>query len=48
MDATTRSREKICGDVKQLIEFATPGDVAGFMAESIQGVGGVVVSRKAI
>ncbi|MGJ8723307.1 MAG: aspartate aminotransferase family protein [Roseibacillus sp.] len=30
-------------DVKQLIEFATPGQVAGFIAESIQGVGGAVV-----
>ncbi|MBG88309.1 MAG: aspartate aminotransferase family protein [Verrucomicrobiales bacterium] len=30
-------------DVKQLIEFATPGRVAGFIAESIQGVGGAVV-----
>lgn len=30
-------------DVKQLIEFATPGKIAGFIAESIQGVGGAVV-----
>jgi alanine-glyoxylate transaminase/(R)-3-amino-2-methylpropionate-pyruvate transaminase len=30
-------------DVKQIIEFATSGQVAGFIAESIQGVGGVVV-----
>ncbi|MFN2477088.1 MAG: aspartate aminotransferase family protein [Chthoniobacterales bacterium] len=30
-------------DVKNLIEYATPGQVAGFIAESIQGVGGVVV-----
>ena len=34
---------KYAADVKQLIEFATPGQVAGFIAESIQGVGGVVV-----
>jgi len=30
-------------DVKELIEFATPGRVAGFIAESIQGVGGAIV-----
>ncbi|MEM9079249.1 MAG: aminotransferase class III-fold pyridoxal phosphate-dependent enzyme [Verrucomicrobiota bacterium] len=30
-------------DVKQLIEFTTPGRVAGFIAESIQGVGGSIV-----
>jgi alanine-glyoxylate transaminase/(R)-3-amino-2-methylpropionate-pyruvate transaminase len=30
-------------DVKSLIDYATPGAVAGFIAESIQGVGGVVV-----
>lgn len=30
-------------DVKELIDFATSGKVAGFIAESIQGVGGVVV-----
>src|SRR5713226_5961078 len=34
---------KYAADVKQLIDFATPGQVAGFVAESIQGVGGVVV-----
>jgi len=34
---------KYAADVKQLIDFATPGQVAGFIAESIQGVGGVVV-----
>ena len=34
---------KFAADVKQLIEFATPGRVAGFIAESIQGVGGCVV-----
>ena len=30
-------------DVKEVIRFATSGQVAGFIAESIQGVGGVVV-----
>ena len=30
-------------DVRQLIEFATPGKIAGFIAESIQGVGGAIV-----
>ncbi len=30
-------------DVKELIDFATSGQVAGFIAESIQGVGGCVV-----
>ena len=34
---------KYAEDVKQLIGFATSGQVAGFLAESIQGVGGVVV-----
>src|SRR3954453_16297668 len=34
---------KYAADVKNLIEYATPGQVAGFIAESIQGVGGVVV-----
>jgi alanine-glyoxylate transaminase / (R)-3-amino-2-methylpropionate-pyruvate transaminase len=34
---------KYAADVKQLIDFATSGQVAGFLAESIQGVGGVVV-----
>jgi alanine-glyoxylate transaminase / (R)-3-amino-2-methylpropionate-pyruvate transaminase len=35
--------KKYAADVKELIDFATPGRVAGFIAESIQGVGGVVV-----
>lgn len=35
--------KKYADDVKQLIDFATPGRVAGFIAESIQGVGGCVV-----
>ncbi|CAN5522911.1 N/A [soil metagenome] len=30
-------------DVKNLIDYATPGQLAGFIAESIQGVGGCVV-----
>ncbi|MBA3960323.1 MAG: aminotransferase class III-fold pyridoxal phosphate-dependent enzyme [Chthoniobacterales bacterium] len=30
-------------DVKELIDYATSGQVAGFIAESIQGVGGCVV-----
>ncbi len=34
---------KYAADVKNLIEYATPGRVAGFIAESIQGVGGCVV-----
>ncbi len=34
---------KYAADIKDIIEFATPGRVAGFFAESIQGVGGAVV-----
>src|SRR5215470_1865695 len=34
---------KYAADIKQLIDFASPGQVAGFIADSIQGVGGVVV-----
>jgi alanine-glyoxylate transaminase/(R)-3-amino-2-methylpropionate-pyruvate transaminase len=34
---------KYADDVKNLIEFGTPGKVAAFIAESIQGVGGAVV-----
>ncbi|MEO5720293.1 MAG: aminotransferase class III-fold pyridoxal phosphate-dependent enzyme [Chthoniobacterales bacterium] len=34
---------KYADDVKSLIEYATPGQIAGFIAESIQGVGGVIV-----
>jgi alanine-glyoxylate transaminase/(R)-3-amino-2-methylpropionate-pyruvate transaminase len=34
---------KYAADVKNLIDYATPGKVAGFIAESIQGVGGFVV-----
>ena len=35
--------KKYAADVKQLIDFATLGQTAAFIAESIQGVGGVVV-----
>ena len=34
--------KKYSDDVKNLIEYATPGKVAAFIAESIQGVGGFV------
>jgi alanine-glyoxylate transaminase/(R)-3-amino-2-methylpropionate-pyruvate transaminase len=34
---------KYADDVKSLIDYATPGKVAGFIAEPIQGVGGFVV-----
>jgi alanine-glyoxylate transaminase/(R)-3-amino-2-methylpropionate-pyruvate transaminase len=34
---------KYAEDVKSLIQFGTPGRIAGFIAESIQGVGGTVV-----
>src|SRR3954468_6823347 len=34
--------KKYANDVKEVIDFATPGKVAGFIAESIQGVGGFV------
>ncbi|MEY4939175.1 MAG: hypothetical protein RIQ93_910 [Verrucomicrobiota bacterium] len=33
---------KYADDVKNLIDYATPGKVSGFIAESIQGVGGFV------
>ena len=35
--------KKYAADVKNLIDYATPGQVAAFIAESIQGVGGCVV-----
>src|SRR5215212_1361485 len=35
--------KKYGSDVKNLIDYATSGSVAGFIAESIQGVGGVIV-----
>jgi alanine-glyoxylate transaminase / (R)-3-amino-2-methylpropionate-pyruvate transaminase len=34
--------KKYAEDVKNLIDYATPGKVAGFIGESIQGVGGFV------
>jgi len=34
---------KYADDVKSVIDYATPGKIAGFVAESIQGVGGFVV-----
>jgi alanine-glyoxylate transaminase/(R)-3-amino-2-methylpropionate-pyruvate transaminase len=34
---------KYADDVKSLIDYATPGKIAGFIAESVQGVGGFVV-----
>jgi len=35
--------KKYANDVKELIDFATSGQVAAFIAESIQGVGGCIV-----
>src|SRR5436309_7298158 len=35
--------KKYAADIKNVIDFATPGQVAVFIAESIQGVGGCVV-----
>lgn len=34
---------KYAAEIKNLIDYATPGQVAAFIAESIQGVGGAVV-----
>jgi alanine-glyoxylate transaminase/(R)-3-amino-2-methylpropionate-pyruvate transaminase len=34
---------RYAADVHSLVEYATPGRIAAFIAESIQGVGGVVV-----
>ncbi len=34
---------KYAADIENLMQFATPGRVAGFCAESIQGVGGTIV-----
>jgi alanine-glyoxylate transaminase/(R)-3-amino-2-methylpropionate-pyruvate transaminase len=42
-DSDPDAGAKYAADVKQVIDFATSGRVAGFIAESIQGVGGVVV-----
>jgi alanine-glyoxylate transaminase/(R)-3-amino-2-methylpropionate-pyruvate transaminase len=38
----TNAGTKYADDVKSLIDYATPGKVAAFIAESIQGVGGFV------
>lgn len=38
-----RAGEKYAAEVANLIDYATPGKVAAFFAESIQGVGGAVV-----
>jgi alanine-glyoxylate transaminase / (R)-3-amino-2-methylpropionate-pyruvate transaminase len=35
--------KKYADDVKEVLNFATSGQIAGFIAESIQGVGGCVV-----
>jgi alanine-glyoxylate transaminase/(R)-3-amino-2-methylpropionate-pyruvate transaminase len=35
--------KKYANDVRELVGFATPGKVAAFIAESIQGVGGTIV-----
>src|SRR6266576_3877008 len=35
--------KKYAADLKNLIDFATPGQVAAFIADSIQGVGGCIV-----
>jgi alanine-glyoxylate transaminase / (R)-3-amino-2-methylpropionate-pyruvate transaminase len=35
--------KKYAADVKNLIDYGTPGHVAAFIAESIQGVGGCIV-----
>ncbi len=39
----SRAGEKYGADVQNLIAHSTPGRIAGFFAESIQGVGGTVV-----
>jgi alanine-glyoxylate transaminase/(R)-3-amino-2-methylpropionate-pyruvate transaminase len=38
-----KAGEKYAADVRNLIDYATPGRIAGYIAESIQGVGGCVV-----
>ncbi len=37
---------KYAADVKELIDYATPGRVAAYVAEPVQGVGGVVMPPK--
>jgi alanine-glyoxylate transaminase/(R)-3-amino-2-methylpropionate-pyruvate transaminase len=34
---------KYADDIKSLVDYATPGQIAAFIAESIQGIGGCVV-----
>jgi len=41
--ADAQAGKNFAADVKSLIDYATSGRVAGFIAESIQGVGGCVV-----
>jgi alanine-glyoxylate transaminase/(R)-3-amino-2-methylpropionate-pyruvate transaminase len=41
-----RAAERYSWDVKNLIEHSTPGNIAGFIAETIQGVGGTNVPPK--
>ena len=38
-----KAGEKYAADIKSVIDYTTPGKVAAFFAESIQGVGGAVV-----
>ena len=40
---TADSGPAYAAEIEQIIQFATPGKIAGFIAESIQGVGGAVV-----
>ncbi len=35
--------EKYAADIKNVIDYATPGKIAAFFAESIQGVGGTII-----
>jgi alanine-glyoxylate transaminase/(R)-3-amino-2-methylpropionate-pyruvate transaminase len=41
--ADPQAGQNFAADVKSLVDYATSGRVAGFIAESIQGVGGCVV-----
>jgi len=38
-----KPQKKYAGDIKNLIQYGTPGTIAAFFAESIQGVGGTIV-----
>lgn len=38
-----KAGEKYAADIKNVIDYASPGKIAAFFAESIQGVGGTVV-----